>query len=324
MANSESSITDKIDRKIISLLLEDARMNFSEIGEEVGLSKNAIWTRYENMCKQGVITGATVQVNYKKLGYEAVGQLLLLVDPSKVEQVADYIKIKIPDVFGPFISASRFNMRAIVTFKTLGELGNLKENLRRRLPTAEVQSMIWTDVWFTPQNLTQLSVRQDIHSKNNVANRKIIDTDTIDLELIKHLAVNSRISFRNIAKEMELSADTLGRRYKKLWKEGIIIPRIQFDPKKIGYPGILSYFLRINRDQDAEKIIAKILSTPDVMYMMKCTGDYQISVMIAIKDLEHLIETGAFITKIEGLTLLETSISPFMAKWPMSRAYTST
>ena len=85
MTNAESPIIDETDKKIIGLLFEDARMHLSKIGKAVGLSKNAVWTRYENMCKKGVITGSTVQINYKKLGYDAVAQLLLSVDPSKVE-----------------------------------------------------------------------------------------------------------------------------------------------------------------------------------------------------------------------------------------------
>jgi DNA-binding Lrp family transcriptional regulator len=324
MTNEKSLITDETDKKIISLLFEDARKNFSEIGETVGLSKNAVWTHYKNMCKKAIITGATVQINYKKLGYDAVAQLLLLVDPSKVEEVISYIKAKIPDVFGPALSASRYNVRAIVALKTIGELGDLKEDLRRKLPIAEVQSMIWTDVWFTPQNLTQFSIKQDIRSKNNIVNGKIFCADKTDLELIGHLAVNSRQSFRTIANEMGLSTDTLARRYKKLREKGVIIPRIQIDPAKVGYPGFLHYFLRINPEQDIEKIITKILSIPDVVYLMKCTGDYQISVMTAIRDLKQVIETGVLISKIEGLRLLETTINPSMAKWPVSRAYSST
>ena len=323
MKNTESHV-DQIDKKIISFLFADSRKNFSEIGEEVGLSKNAVWTRYEKMCSGAVITGATVQINYKKLGYDAVAQLLLSVDPSKVEEVINYIRVKIPDVFGPVAHASRYNVRAIFTFKTMGELGDLKEDLRRKLPITEVHSMIWTDVWFTPQNLTELYVKPDMHPKNHKTNGKVFCADTTDLELIGHLANNSRLSFRTLANKMSLSTDTVARRYRKLIEEGIIIPRIQIDLSKIGYQGMLHYFLRINQAENSEKIVGQILSIRDIVYLMKCTGDYQLSMMTAVKDLKHVIETGVLISKIDGLRLLETTVNPTFTTWPVSRAYTST
>jgi DNA-binding Lrp family transcriptional regulator len=314
---------DEIDRKIISCLFEDSRRNLSGIGKEIGLSKNAIWTRYKLLCNRGVITGSTVQINYKKLGYDAVGQLLLAVEPSKVEQVANYIKAKIPDVFGPYISASRYNVRAIVTLKTVGELEALKDDLRRKLPIIELQCMIWTDVWFKPESLTLLSVKR-YEEPNNLTIERIINLDNTDLDIIRQLAINSRVAFRTLANKIGLSTDTIVRRYQKLREKGIIIPRIQINPTKIGYYALLTYFLRVNQGQDMESIVSRIVSIPDLFYLMRCTGDFQLSVILGIKDLNQVIEMGNYISKIEGLRLIDTSINPLAQKWPGSRTYTST
>ena len=206
----------------------------------------------------------------------------------------------------------------------MGELGNLKEDLRRKLSITEFHSMIWTDVWFTPENLTELSIRPDIHTKNHKTNGKLFCADKTDLELIGHLAGNSRLSFRTIANKMSLSTDTVARRYKQLREGGIIVPKIQINLSKIGYQGILHYFLRISQGENTERIVDHILSIPDVVYLMKCTGDYQLSMMTAVKDLKHVTETGVLISKIDGLRLLETTVNPTLKTWPVSRAYTST
>jgi DNA-binding Lrp family transcriptional regulator len=315
---------DEIDRKIISCLFEDARRNFSDIGKEIGLSKNAIWTRYETLCKQGIITGATININYKKMGYDAVAQLLLVVDPQQVEQVETYIKEKVPDVFGPTFSiTSRYNVRAIVTLKKIDELGNLKEDLRRKLPVVELQSMIWTDVWFLPQNFTLLCIQPDKRS-NNGSIDEVFDADKIDLQIIKELTGDSRISFRNIANKIGLATDTVARRYQKLREQYVIVPRIQIDPRMIGYSCVAHYFLKIDQGKDMGDIIERLISFPDLFYLMKCTGDYQISAMLVVADLQRVIETGMNINKIEGLKLLETSINPIATKFPIARTYTST
>ena len=325
MTSLGCQIIDEIDRKIIGLLFEDSRKNFSDIGEEVKLSKNAIWTRFNRMCDQGIITGATVQINYKKLGYDAVAQLMLAVDPSKIEHIKNYIKEKIPEVFGPYVSASRFNLRAIVTLKKLSELGNLKEDLRRKLAIKEIQSMLWTDVWFLPQNLTLLPIKPQTKLKKTLDTETIICADELDLQLIKHLTVDSRVSFRDIAGKLQVSTETVARRYKRLKEEGVIVPRIQVAPQKIGYTGVLNYFLRFSQEQNIENTIDKIIVIPDTFYVMKCTGDFQIGVIIAIREVNQVVETGARVSSLDGLISIETSINPFLEqRWPIARTYTST
>ena len=217
MDQEKSGSLDAVDFKIIGHLLEDARKSFVDIGKEVNISKNATWARYKKMASDEVITGATVQINYKKLGYDCVGTLLVDVDSSQVEQVSNYIKTMIPDVFGPFTSASKYNLRAVVTLKTVSELGNIKEQLKRKLAITEIISSLWTDVWFTPENFTLIPIRP-IMPKEDKANDGIFDADETDLKLIRELTKDSRISFRTLAAKLNVSTDTIVRRYERLKK----------------------------------------------------------------------------------------------------------
>ena len=315
---------DQVDRKIIGILLEDSRKNFSGIGKELSLSKNAVWTRYDNLVKQGVINGATIQINYKKLGYDAVGTLLLDVETSQVNQISDYIKKRIPDVFGPWQAAARHNLRAVVTLKTISELTNIKEDLRRKLQVADIESTLWTDVWFTVENMTLIPVKPTSYVTEKVNTAKTPSVDETDLQIISCLAEDSRAAFRSIAEKVGTSTDTIARRYKRLKKEGIIKPRIQVDPAKIGYSAMINYYLRVKPGFDTNSIIHKIICVPDVFYVMKCTGDYNIGVIMASKDVTGIITVGEYLSSIEGLKRIETMISPFRFGWPGSRTYTST
>ncbi len=51
------SSLDKIDNQIINLLLKDARMSYSDIGEAVGLSRVAVKNRIAALERLGVIKG---------------------------------------------------------------------------------------------------------------------------------------------------------------------------------------------------------------------------------------------------------------------------
>jgi DNA-binding Lrp family transcriptional regulator len=61
---------DKIDHKILGHLLIDGRAAFSNIAREVNLTDVAIKKRFDRLKRKGVISGVSVDINLKSLGYE--------------------------------------------------------------------------------------------------------------------------------------------------------------------------------------------------------------------------------------------------------------
>lgn len=57
---------DGMDNKIINLLLENARMSYSEIGDIVGLSRTSVKNRISELEENGIITGYRAVVNPQK------------------------------------------------------------------------------------------------------------------------------------------------------------------------------------------------------------------------------------------------------------------
>ena len=54
---------DVLDNQIISLLKENARLSFSDIGKEVGLSRVAVKNRMEALERKGIIQGYRTVIN---------------------------------------------------------------------------------------------------------------------------------------------------------------------------------------------------------------------------------------------------------------------
>lgn len=54
---------DPVDRKILTLLKEDSRIQFAEIGKKVHLSAPAVFARVKKMVASGVIAKFTVELN---------------------------------------------------------------------------------------------------------------------------------------------------------------------------------------------------------------------------------------------------------------------
>jgi Lrp/AsnC family transcriptional regulator, leucine-responsive regulatory protein len=61
---------DKIDLHILTLLEDDARQSFAELGERVGLSKTPCWQRVRELERTGVIRGYRADIDSARLGLQ--------------------------------------------------------------------------------------------------------------------------------------------------------------------------------------------------------------------------------------------------------------
>ena len=63
---------DAIDRKILNLLQQNAKLNSTEIGKMIGLSQSPTYERIKKLEKAGYIEGYYAQVNRKKINKNLV------------------------------------------------------------------------------------------------------------------------------------------------------------------------------------------------------------------------------------------------------------
>lgn len=59
---------DAIDRKILTVLQEDASLSVAEIGERVGLSSTPCWKRIQRLESEGIILRRVALVDQNKIG----------------------------------------------------------------------------------------------------------------------------------------------------------------------------------------------------------------------------------------------------------------
>jgi len=60
---------DKLDRQILEIISQNARIPFRDVAEQCGVSRAAIHQRVQRMIENNVITGSGYNVNPKVLGY---------------------------------------------------------------------------------------------------------------------------------------------------------------------------------------------------------------------------------------------------------------
>ena len=69
--SGSSGLTDAVDRKIVSLLRENARRSFKDIGGHVHLTAPAVKRRVDRLEREGVIRGYTAMVDPHAFGWHA-------------------------------------------------------------------------------------------------------------------------------------------------------------------------------------------------------------------------------------------------------------
>ena len=149
-------------------------------------------------------------------------------------------------------------------------------------------------------------------SNNYNDSKLIIDIDETDLQLLRLLQTQARISITELAEQVNLSATPCARRIKRLEDTGIITGyHTQTDAQKLGYP--LAVFIAISMDRHTadrfEQFENKIQSFDEVVSCSIVTGrteDYLIKVRV--RDMAHYEEFLLHrLNRIEGVAQVHTS-----------------
>ena len=83
---------DELDQKIVQLLIENARMSYSEIGAKVGVSRVAVKLRIQALEQRGVIEEYTTVINPQKLSGAVSCYFEIETEPSALAHVVEVLK----------------------------------------------------------------------------------------------------------------------------------------------------------------------------------------------------------------------------------------
>lgn len=130
--------------------------------------------------------------------------------------------------------------------------------------------------------------------------------DELDKKILKALNKNARMSFRKIAKELNISPATFHNKIKKLENSGVLngyIPLI--DTESLGFNLIAVIGLRVNQEKDNEvqEVISKF---PQIGAIYEVTGDWDLILICYFKGREDLTD---FIKKKLPLPNIERAIT---------------
>ncbi len=114
MANS----LDRIDKKILKLLQEDARMGIKTIAAKLNMTKTPIYERIKRLEKSGVITKYVAVVDRKKVSPSMIVFLTGALEVTAFEQIQEFYEAveKIPEIMECYLIGGEndFMLKVIV------------------------------------------------------------------------------------------------------------------------------------------------------------------------------------------------------------------
>ena len=101
---------DRLDKLILKLISDDARIPFLEVARICDVSGAAIHQRVQKLTNMGVLRGSQFLIDPEKVGYETCAFIgLNLKNPENFDQVVEELK-KIPEVTECHYTTGNFDM----------------------------------------------------------------------------------------------------------------------------------------------------------------------------------------------------------------------
>jgi Lrp/AsnC family transcriptional regulator for asnA, asnC and gidA len=125
---------DNLDKKILAILAQNARIPFKDVANECGVSRAAVHQRVQRLLESGVITGSGFDVNPKSLGYSTCTYVGLNLERGSMYK--DVVKrlLNIPEIVECHFTTGPYTMLVKAYARDNEELMDLLNNKLQTIP----------------------------------------------------------------------------------------------------------------------------------------------------------------------------------------------
>ena len=130
----ESNDIDQLDRQILSKLVEDGKTPYTDLAKQLYVSSGTIHVRMKKMEQLGIVKGATLVIDYAKLGYDVTAFLGIYLDKSSLyDEVAEHLK-QIPEIVEANYTTGLYSIFARIICKDTNHLRLVLHDKIQKIP----------------------------------------------------------------------------------------------------------------------------------------------------------------------------------------------
>lgn len=142
---------DELDKKILKLIGENARIPFLEVARECNVSGAAIHQRVTRLIETGVIKGSQYVFDWNKIGYETCAFIGACVSKSKCLEVLVKDLSKVSEVIECYYSSGRYDLILKIIAKNNRDLLNIIQQKLHPLEFTTLDTMVLFEEIFSRQ-----------------------------------------------------------------------------------------------------------------------------------------------------------------------------
>ena len=135
-------VIDHIDRQILQKLQQDASLSLEDLGEAVGLSRNACWRRVKNLTDAGIITSRVAILDANKLDLGLTVFISVRTnqhDPDWLEKFATAAR-SMPEILGAYRMSGDLDYLIRAQVADMPAYDRFYQRLIKRIKLADVSA----------------------------------------------------------------------------------------------------------------------------------------------------------------------------------------
>ena len=148
---------DEIDYKVLDLLIDNSRIPYTDIAKKLLISAGTVHVRIKKMEDAGIISGSSLKLDYKKLGYTFIAYIGIFLEKTHLtNEVLEKLN-SIPFVTVAHITTGRFNIYCKIRSKNTNH-------------AKEINFMI-DDIDGVSRTETMISLEESINDKKRLMHK---------------------------------------------------------------------------------------------------------------------------------------------------------
>lgn len=125
---------DNTDRRILDVLVGDAKKPFTEVARQVFVSQGTVHVRMNKMIEAGIVEKTTLKINYAKLGYDVTAFIGIFLEKSSLyDQVLQKLKL-IPEITRIHYTTGNYSMFVEIHCRDTNHLKEVLHDKMQQVP----------------------------------------------------------------------------------------------------------------------------------------------------------------------------------------------
>ncbi len=127
---SESVTLDETDIQILEILQENCKLNYTQIGNELGIAESTIRYRIERLEKRRIINGYVALINPRRIGLTITAIMMIKINPQMIKEISPKLA-SFKELRHLFRSTGQYDMISVVNARDIGHLNDVMGEIKQ-------------------------------------------------------------------------------------------------------------------------------------------------------------------------------------------------